>query len=229
MLRVLSCIVYEHDPVFLVLALVTLLFGSVVTMRLFARVRRTDKAIRRLWLALAGIIGGGTIWSTHFVAILAYESNLILGYEPVLTLISLFLVVCTTTLGFYIASTSRHSYRIELGGLTLGLGIGLMHYIGMRAIYLSGIYEWDTILVVFSIIFGGAFGMLATNRIGRPTTRYCHYGAACAFFLAVGMMHFTGMSGFTLTPLDVELEVTRLVELCPKVGDGVIRRRFEVA
>lgn len=211
MMRVLNCIMYEHDLVFLTLAVLTLLLGSVVTMRLFARVLRTKKEIRQLWLILAGVIGGGTIWSTHFVAMLAYDSDLILGFEPVLTIVSLFLVVATTTLGFYVASTSLKSYRIELGGLILGLGISLMHYTGMRAIHLSGVFEWNPIFIVFSVIFGGAFGMLALNRVARPSTRFCRHGAACAFVLAVGLMHFTGMSGFTLTPLSVDTDVTRLV------------------
>lgn len=221
MLRLLSCIAYEHDPVFLVLAVMTLILGSVVTMRLFARVRRTQKDIRLLWLILAGLIGGGTIWSTHFVAMLAYESNLIIGYDPVLTIVSLFIVIATTTFGFYIASLTQRSYLIEIGGLILGLGISVMHYTGMAAIHLSGIYEWDSSFVVFSVIFGGAFGVIATNRIARPTTRFCRQGSALAFCLAVGLMHFTGMSGFTLTPLDLNLEVSELIS-DEILGTGVV-------
>lgn len=221
MLRILSCIVYEHNPVFLLLAVVTLILGSVVTMRLFARVRRTEKDIRRLWLILAGLIGGGTIWSTHFVAMLAYESNLILGYDPVLTIVSLFIVIATTSVGFFVASLTHRAYLVEVGGLILGLGISLMHYTGMMAIHLSGVYEWDATFVVLSVIFGGAFGALATNRIARPLSRFYRQSGALAFCLAVGLMHFTGMSGFSLTPLNLELTVTELISE-EILGTGVV-------
>lgn len=221
MLHVLSCIVYEHDPVFLILAVMTLGLGAVVTMKLFARMRRTEKDVRQLWLILAGLIGGGTIWSTHFVAMLAYESNLILGYDPVLSIISLLLVIATTTLGFYVASLTQRTYLIEIGGLVLGLGIGLMHYTGMAAIHLSGIYQWNMTFVVFSILFGGAFGVVALNRISRPVTRFCRHGGIVAFCLAVALMHFTGMSGFTLTPLNLDLEVTELISE-EILGTGIV-------
>lgn len=221
MMRIIDCIVYEHDPIFVALAVITLFLGAGATMRLFGRVRRTDREIRQLWLILAGLIGGGTIWSTHFLAMLAYESDLVLGFEPILTATSLLLVIATTMLGFYVASLSRRSSYIELGGLILGLGIAAMHYTGMKAIHMSGILEWNATFVFASIFLGGAFGMIATNRIARPVTRYCRKGGTLAFCLAVASMHFTAMSGFTLTPLDVELEFTRLVS-DEVLGAGVL-------
>lgn len=221
MMRIIDCIVYEHDPIFVALAVITLLLGAGATMRLFGRVRRTDREIRQLWLILAGLIGGGTIWSTHFLAMLAYESDLILGFEPILTATSLVLVIGTTMLGFYVSSLSRRSSYIELGGLILGLGIAVMHYTGMKAIQLSGVFEWNATFVVASIFLGGAFGLIATNRIARPVTRYCRQGGTLAFCLAVASMHFTAMSGFTLTPLNVDLELTRLVSN-EVLGAGVL-------
>lgn len=221
MLRLLSCIVYEHDPVFLILAVMTLALGSVVTMKLFARMQRTERDIRHLWLVLAGLIGGGTIWSTHFVAMLAYESNLVLGYEPVLSIISLLLVIATTTLGLFVASLTQRTYLIEIGGLILGLGIGLMHYTGMAAIHMAGVYEWDVTFVIASIFLGGVFGVIALNRVSRPVTRFCRNGGIVAFCLAVALMHFTGMSGFTLTPLDLDLEVTELIS-DEILGTGIV-------
>ncbi len=85
MLTVLSCIAFEHDPLFVALAVIILTVGAVLTMRLFARVRRTQGDLKYLWLLLSGLIAGGTIWSTHFVAMIAYKSPFILGYDLKLT------------------------------------------------------------------------------------------------------------------------------------------------
>lgn len=211
MITPLNCIAYDHDPVFFSFAVMTLLIGSVVTMRLFARVRRTEKTVRKLWLLLAGMIGGATIWSTHFVSMLAYNSDLILGYDPLLTLLSLVMAIGTTTLGFYVASRTQSSYFIELGGLILGLGISGMHYVGIASIIVSGSYIWDPVFVGFSVALGVLFGVFATNRIARPATRFCRYGGSIAFCLAVALMHFTGMSGLSIVPMNLDLEVTKLV------------------
>ncbi|WP_375590276.1 MHYT domain-containing protein [Hoeflea alexandrii] len=93
--------------------MIILAMGSVSTMRLFARVRRTESDLKTLWLCLAGIIGGGTVWSTHFVAMIAYESDLILGYDPALTLTSLLIAVVGVSAGFVVASSRKISLLIE--------------------------------------------------------------------------------------------------------------------
>lgn len=211
MYNLFNCIALMHDPVFLALSVLTLISGSVITLRLFARVRRTENDIRILWLVLAGIIGGGTIWSTHFVAMIAYESDFILGYEPMLTITSLIIIVCTTTLGFLISSVSKQSYFIEAGGVVIGLGISTMHYVGMSAMKVHGAIEWSTVPVVLSILFACLFGAISVNRIARPITRFCKYGGAMGFVLAVASMHFISMSGLQILPSNINLQMPPLI------------------
>ena len=93
MLRIISCITVEHSLPHLVFATVICLLGSVLTMRLFSRVRRTEGLQKYNWLFLSGFVGGSTIWTTHFVAMLGYQSPATNGYEPELTLLSLLSVL----------------------------------------------------------------------------------------------------------------------------------------
>lgn len=204
MIIFLSSLTFGHDLFLLVLALLVLFSGSVVTMRLFARVRRSSGSLKRLWLFLAGFAGGGTVWSTHFISMLAHNNPLILGYDPLLTGVSLAIAIGITTLGFVLASRTRGTALIELGGLTLGLGISAMHYTGMAAARISGVYDWSLGYVAASIALGGFFGIVATNRIARPVTRFCKYGGAIAFTLAVFTMHFTAMTALTINPINAE-------------------------
>ncbi len=201
MLTILSCIAFEHDRVFLLMAVSILVVGSVVTMRLFARVRRTHGQLKILWLMLAGIIAGGTIWSTHFVSMLAYKSDLILGYHLDLTALSLVIAVVGTTLGLFIAAATKKSLLIEAGGLVFGFSIVAMHFTGVEAMAVSGLVGLSQGYVVASVICAGLFGMLATSRIARPATRFCKYGASVSFIAAVASMHFIAMSGLDITPL----------------------------
>ena len=98
MLAIIACIGLEHDPKFTIAAIVVLISGALVTMRLFARARRTTSIIKGMWIILAGLIGGGTIWSTHFIAMLAYESPIALAYDPALTGLSLLVAMFMTIL-----------------------------------------------------------------------------------------------------------------------------------
>ena len=80
MLEVLTCIVVEHDPLSLIAAVSICVFGSLLTMRLFGRVRSTRGAAWASWISLTSVIGGAAIWTTHFVAMMGYEADVLAGY-----------------------------------------------------------------------------------------------------------------------------------------------------
>jgi diguanylate cyclase len=199
-LTVLNCLAYEHDLRGIVVAACVCILGCILTMRLFSRTRRTDGLRRITWLFLSGVMCGSTIWTTHFVAMIGYNVPVPHAYDTVGTLLSLLIAITVSTLGLTIASLTKTSILIEIGGAVLGLGIAAMHFVGMAAFRVEGRFEWDTSLVVASIVFGALFGAIATNRIGRPVTRFCRYGGAIALILGVVSMHFTAMGAATLIP-----------------------------
>ncbi|WP_275783903.1 putative bifunctional diguanylate cyclase/phosphodiesterase [Pararhizobium gei] len=200
MLKILSCIATEHDYRLLALAVLVCGLGSVLTMRLFARVRRTTGFQKMNWLFLSGVIGGSTIWTTHFIAMLSFQPFLHHAYEPTLTLASLGVAMAITTLGFFITSLRFTGVTIELGGAVVGAGIAVMHYMGMMAYQISGYLEWDRRYHLASVLLGLAFGAVATSRIARPVTRFCKYGGALALVLAIVTVHFVAMGALTIVP-----------------------------
>ncbi len=199
-LEILSCLVYEHDYRYVLLAAAICVAGSVMSMRLFARTRRTTGARRANWLFLAGVVSGSAIWTTHFVAMMGYSPALQLVYDPAITLISLFLAIGFCTIGMVVAASTRTTALIEVGGAILGIGIAVMHYAGMSAMRVTAAMSWDPTLVTVSVILGAFFGTIAMNRLARPVTRFCRYGGALALILGIVSMHFTGMGALTLVP-----------------------------
>ncbi len=200
MLTVLSCIAMDHDYGLVALAALVCVLGSVLTMRLYARVRRTEGMQKVNWLFMSGVIGGSTIWTTHFIAMLSYKSSLPHAYEPTLTMLSLAAAIGMTTLGFLVTALRRSGPTIELGGAIVGAGIALMHYMGMAAYQVMGALGWDYGYYAASIVIGVIFGAVATNRLARPVTRFCKHGAVLALILAIVGTHFTGMSAITIVP-----------------------------
>ncbi|EKF60026.1 diguanylate cyclase [Agrobacterium albertimagni AOL15] len=213
MLAVLSCIAVDHDPVSLVAAVLICVLGSLLTMRLFGRVRSTRGAARASWIALTSIIGGSSIWTTHFVAMMGYEADALAGYEPTATLLSLVLAVVVTGLGLFIAAATQRSLLIEAGGAIVGAGIASMHYVGMSGYQVQADLHWNMNYVGASLVAAGLFGALATSRVARPVTRFCRYGGGVALVLAIASTHFIGMTALTVEPnLGASLPVNMLPE-----------------
>ncbi|HEX8217128.1 MAG TPA: MHYT domain-containing protein, partial [Allosphingosinicella sp.] len=135
MLRVFTCIVHEHD---LRLVLVAGLICLLATFTAFATFERARAATRRrgLWIALAAFVSGTGIWSTHFVAMLAFQPDLPIGYDLDLTLLSIAAAIVISGCGWQLA-LRRGRIAPVAAGVAIGLGIGTMHYVGMAAVNLA--------------------------------------------------------------------------------------------
>src|SRR6185295_18554139 len=92
-------------------------------------------------------------WSTHFVAMLAYQPDLPVGYDFGLTLLSVAAAILITGAGWWVALRPAR-WTALAGGALLGGGIGTMHYIGMSAVKLAGWLVWDQAYVVVSVVIG---------------------------------------------------------------------------
>jgi diguanylate cyclase len=190
MVKVLSCLVIDHDLRFVLLAALICLAGCMIAIRLFSRVRRSEGGRRYAWLFLASFLAGATIWTTHFTAMMGFDPGVPHGYEPQSTFLSLLIGVAATFGGFFITALGRETYLAEAGGAILGLGVGAMHYSGVKAYQLQGSIAWDDNL----------FGALAMNRAVRPVTRFCRYGSVAALILAICGTHFTAMGAMVVVP-----------------------------
>lgn len=200
MLKALSCLPTSHDWRYVAAALLVCVSGSVLSMRLLARVRRNVGARRLNLLFLAGLVAGGTVWTTHFAAMLGYDAPAGRSFDLELTFLSFAIAVVFAWIGFFITTRTRLGALVEAGGAMFGLGIALMHYTGMAAFDVPGVRHWNVVLVGLSVALAMGFGATASNRIARPVTRFCKYGGALAMIFAILTLHFIGMAALTIIP-----------------------------
>ena len=196
---ILSC-ASGTDVALLILAALVCAAGSWITIRVFARARASGGASRTGWIFLAGVPAGATIWTTHFIGMAGLQPNLQSGFDPALMIASLLIAFAATTAGFAIASSRRIRVTGEIGGAVVGLGICAMHYTGIAAFHTPGEIQLDPGLVALSIAVGAVMGAVALNRVIRPITCYCKYGAASALVLAICGMQIVGWSAMTIVP-----------------------------
>ena len=203
MLRVYTCIVHEHDFRLVVVAGIICLLAAFTA---FSTLERARAGSRRgaAWLALTAFVSGTGIWSTHFVAMLAYQPHLPIGYDLGLTLLSVAAAILITGAGWLIALREAR-WAPWLGGAVAGSGIGTMHYIGMSAVKLAGWIVWNETYVLVSVLIGILVGAAAMAEHRRRPSLF-PWRAALLFTLAICGLHFTAMAAAGVYP-DPTLEV----------------------
>ena len=89
MLRVFNCITVEHDLRLVLLAGAVCFAGCWIVIRMFLRARASEGLMRFGWLVMTAVAAGTSIWTTHFVAMLAFQPSLSSAFDPVFTVVSL--------------------------------------------------------------------------------------------------------------------------------------------
>lgn len=200
MFKIISCLAYEHDYSFVVIAAIVCVAGAAMTMRLFDRAARLSADARFAWIMLSGVACGSAIWTTHFVAMLGFKLPFEAAFNPLLTIASLLIAIAFTAAGLHLAAAPPNGMPVETGGAVIGIGIVAMHYTGMSGFEIAGRIEWDASLVEASILFAVAFGALAMHLAARQRIRFAKPLSVVALVLAICAMHFTGMGAATVVP-----------------------------
>ncbi|MGV1760689.1 putative bifunctional diguanylate cyclase/phosphodiesterase [Rhizobium sp. A22-96] len=200
-MRVLSCIVTEHNLWLVLLAAFVCVSGGWITLNLLRRAENTHGVQRGGWIFLTGVAAGSSIWCTHFVAMLAYEVGAPVAFDPILTMASFLLAIAGCAAGFAVTLSRLPRLAPELGGALVGIAVAGMHYTGMMAYHVDGIVEWDMGYVIASVILSVAFAAFALNQAIRRPWRFASQAALIFFVFAVVLLHFTAMTAVSVTPL----------------------------
>jgi NO-binding membrane sensor protein with MHYT domain len=159
-------------------------------------------------LANGGLIMGTTIWSMHFIAMMAVEFPVLINYNIVETILSIGIAICATALGLYVVSNRRLGYfSIPGAGVLMGLGIGSMHYIGMGAIRGCGL-GYDPNLVAASVVIAVTASMAALWFAFYRRTLLTTLAGGVVQGLAIASMHYTAMAATFFEPLDAPADLT---------------------
>jgi len=201
MTSVLECIVFQHNIWLLLVSAAICVAGCWAVGNLFHRAIGTRGLQRAGWHFLTALAAGSSIWCTHFVAILAYEPGVPVGFDPVLTIVTLLIAVAGVGLGFFVAASAITRSAPIIGGGIVGLAISAMHYIGMLAYRVQGIVSWNKTYLVASVALSVVFSALALHLAARRGNKFLSLGA---FVIAIVGLHFTGMTAFRISPLLIE-------------------------
>lgn len=224
MFDVYACLTDQHNPWLVALAGVICLFAAWTALSLTDRARAAVGRGRALWTAAGALATGGGIWATHFVAMLAFQPDMPIGYDLGVTALSVALAVGLTGAGLGVNLRGGLLPALGGGGL-MGAAIGAMHYTGMAAVRAPATLSYDPRFVVASLIIGGAGAAAALALTSGPLTAGpltagpltagpltgerggLKRRVAAAGLLTAGIcgLHFTAMAAVRLIPTEALL------------------------
>lgn len=157
---------------------------------------------RKTRVAMAAVALGGGIWAMHFVAMLGLQLPILFYYDPLITLISALVAILIVGVALLILHfLPRSRQTITLAGVCVGLGIPVMHYIGM-----SGMRLCQPDYTLLGLLEAGAASILlgvAAIWIAYGERTYRNILLGTLFFgLAVFAVHFVAMYGTSFTAIE---------------------------
>jgi diguanylate cyclase (GGDEF)-like protein/PAS domain S-box-containing protein len=194
-------IVREHDLRLVLLAALICGLGSFSTVILMTRAQALPARAATAWLVAAAAVFGCSIWSLHFIAMLAFMRQMPIAYDVKTTVASIAIAVAGVLVAFLVwRLIAARSVGAVLGGVILGLAIAGMHYTGVGAMRLPGTLAFSHEGVALSIIFGIGLAILALARARSAVTLGRQCEVALWLGLSVFTLHFIGMAALRIMP-----------------------------
>ena len=194
---------HAHDPALAVLSVLLAVAGAFTAFDIGDRLAAAEGRRSWTWLMATAIAMGGGLWSMHFVAMLAMDVPVPVGYDLPLTVASLAAAIVFTGVGFLMVRDGRTSLgRVAAAGLFVGLGIACMNYLGMAAMHMPVRIEYHRGLVAASVAIAVLAASLALHLAWRTGTRWQKLSGAVAIGAAVSGMHFSGMAAAEFIPVE---------------------------
>jgi NO-binding membrane sensor protein with MHYT domain len=206
----MSNLTVTYQPILVLLSIGVAILGSLTALALTSLSDAEDAAAGQKSFALTsgGLIMGATIWSMHFVAMMAVDFPVVVNYNLLETVASIGIAIVATGFGLYLASTRRAGWlSIPLGGVLMGLGIAGMHYLGMGAIRGCGL-GYDTLLVAASVAIAIVASTAALWFAFYKRNVLMTVAGGVVQGLAIASMHFTAMAATYFVPLGADVQIS---------------------
>jgi diguanylate cyclase len=190
----------QFDLTFVTIAVAVAVMSSLTAIRLFSRGYVARGEARPTWLILSGIAAGFGAWSTHFLAMLAYEPGVATGHGPVGLLTSLVLVMLMTTAAFYSAANLDGWIRPAFGGLIYAFAVTVMHFSSINDFRVAGAIALDRELLGVAFAACAIAAILGFVVTGATTSVRRQAGGGILNGTAVSLFHLFAMAAITVIP-----------------------------
>lgn len=198
MFAVLECVAVQHDHKVVALAALIALIGMLSFFQILLRADESPTRRRPYWVLAAAFASGLSVWATHFIAMLAYQGSVPIGFDFFFTTLSALAAI----VGFWFSL--QFLWRGVASPLVVGglftVFVSAMHFLGMAGMQVSATIEYRIVPILFGTVIAAALFSLSFAIFRRLRGWKQVAAAALAAILGVLSLHFTAMSSTILMP-----------------------------
>src|SRR6266852_4769868 len=224
----------SYNYALVALSVLIAMFASYAALDLAGRVTAAGGWTRAVWLlGGAGAMGTG-IWSMHYIGMLAFILPTPVAYHWPTVLLSLFAAILASVIALYVVSRQKMGVsRAVAGSVLMGAGIASMHYIGMGAMRLPAICQFNSFLVVLSVVLAVLISLAALwitfhFRDEKTGIGWEKLAGAVVMGAAIPVMHYTGMAAASFTPSGMPPDLSHAVSISALGTAGIAAATFIV-
>src|SRR5882762_4304344 len=224
----------SYNYAFVALSVLIAMLASYAALDLAGRVTAAGGWTRAVWLlGGAGAMGTG-IWSMHYMGMLAFILPIPVAYHWPTVLLSLFAAILASVVALYVVSRQKmDASRAVAGSVLMGAGIASMHYIGMAAMRLPAACQFNSFLVILSVVFAVLISFAALwitfhFRDERTGIGWEKLAGAVVMGAAIPVMHYTGMAAASFTPSAMPADLSHAVSISTLGTAGIAAVTFIV-
>ena len=224
----------SYNYALVALSVLIAMFASYAALYLAGRVTAAGGWTRIVWLlGGAGAMGTG-IWSMHYIGMLAFILPVPVAYHWPTVLLSLFAAILASVVALGVVSRQKMGpFRALAGSVLMGAGIAGMHYIGMAAMRLRAVCQFNPFLVVLSVVFAILISLAALwitfhFRDEKTGIGWQRLAGAVVMGAAIPVMHYTGMAAASFTASDMPVDLTHAISISTLGTAGIAAVTFIV-
>lgn len=228
-----STLVATYDVRLVALSVVIAICASYVALDLAGRVNAARDNARVAWLIGGAVAMGTGIWSMHFTGMLAYRLPVQVYYHVPTVILSLVAAIAASLVALFMVSRPSVSVlHVIVGSLLIACGISGMHYMGMAAMRLPAMHQWDPTLVTMSVAVAliVALAALGLTFMFREEGHDKVLKGICAIIMgfAVPAMHYTGMAAVSFKAMPETPDLTNAIDISGVANTAIIAVTFVV-
>lgn len=183
-----------YRPSYVALSFAISVLGAFVALTAATRIRQRGRISGFNTLAAGVALGGIGVWSMHFIGMLALSLDVATSYSMVETGVSLVAAIAASSLALgFVARAPEQLPRLLGAGFLLGLGVVVMHYLGMFGLKFGGYIRWDFAVIGLSALIAVLAATAALWLAFNTRTLALRGAASVIMGVAVCAMHYTGM------------------------------------
>ncbi|WP_056686211.1 MHYT domain-containing protein [Cytobacillus solani] len=192
-----------YNDELVLLSIFIAIISSYASFNIFSRIPQSKGSNQLFWLMTGSYILGLGIWTTHFIGMLSFDMHAPVTYHLKLNAFTLLLGMAVSFICFYIATHSEKKFSsLFICTLILGIGIIVIHYIGMESMHTNVVMSYHYFFIILSMLIalvttGAALFLFFRKKMNNQRVLKL---SVSSIILGSGIIgtHYTAMHAVTL-------------------------------